>query len=105
VTEYAWIIDEDLISDGDDEGTKGPSDAPERMLDGLADGQGARFMMSDGDKTPYYMGRLIRWPIETPGGDELDDEDLFGPLDDFGLPNAGCSTIHYLDPHGNWVQP
>lgn len=105
MAEYAWIIDEDLVADGDNVGIKGPANADERLVDGLADGQGAVFMLSDDDHVPYYLGRLIRWPLETPGGDELDDEDLFGPLDDFGTPSAGCTTVHYLDPYGNWVQP
>jgi hypothetical protein len=44
--------------------------------------------MLDDDGTPYYYGRS-----------SLID---FGPLDDFGGPNAGCSTIEYLNQHGDW---
>ncbi len=68
-----WIIDKDLVGDGDakgfcsrnyKEGTKLPH----------------RFSMFDGDDNCYYQGRT-------------DDDSSFAPLDDFGMPNAGCTEI------------
>ena len=45
--------------------------------------------MKDDDNIIYYRGRCI-W---------TEDEDLetavIGPLDDFGTPNAGCTSIEY----------
>ena len=42
------------------------------------------FKMYDDDKNLYYSGFMVP-------GDEGEAE--FGPLDDFGTPNAGCTEI------------
>lgn len=39
----------------------------------------------DDDGEVYYEGRC----------DSCDDDNAFGPLDNFGGPNAGCTTIQY----------
>lgn len=31
-----------------------------------------------------------------------DSEDAFAPLDDYGMPNFGCSYIQYKQPDGTW---
>ena len=54
-----------------------------------------QFQMFDDDGNLYYEGRI--WCA--PG--EEDGEALFSPLDDFGMPNAGCTEIHYLE-DGKW---
>ena len=47
------------------------------------------FRMLDDDSTLYYEGFLI--------GDE------FAPLDDFGEPNAGCTSIQVQE-NGEWIE-
>jgi hypothetical protein len=98
---YAWIITEDHIaSDGEPEGTNGnavgvagPHDAAQEQID-RAKEEGRKFRMLDDDAILYYEGRI--W-AETEGS-----EDDFGPLWDFGEPNAGAVVIQYrLD--GKWV--
>lgn len=42
------------------------------------------FRMRDDDGEFYYEGRLV-------------GDDLFAPLDDFGSPNAGCTSIEVFD--------
>lgn len=75
---YGWIITENLI--GGHVGTAGPRDLDDATLARLQAGEGRPFEMFDGDGELYYRGRLI-------GGTG------FEPLDDWGTPNAGCTTI------------
>ena len=101
---YAWIIDKDHLADedaapgslADNAATiTGPSTAPDELLAKLAAGEGDQFRMFDDDGELNYTGRLI----STEGSDS---EDGFGPLDDFGPPNAGATYIRYLT-GGKWV--
>lgn len=92
----AWIITQDLLEDDGSEysavGTIGPRNAPEALVDVLRNGGGYAFTMADDDGERYYRGRAI-WS-------EDDDEDgPYGPLGDFGMPNAGCSSITYPAHH------
>ena len=90
---YAWIIDSDHIAEegappGNNlnaVGLTGPRAAPDVLLKTLTAGNGIAFRMKDDDGELYYEGR-----IACP-----DNYDLFGPLDDFGMPNAGCTAIEY----------
>jgi hypothetical protein len=50
--------------------------------------KGRAFAMYDDDGELYYRGRI--WTAAEPG-----TEADFGPLDDFGTPNAGCTEIRY----------
>ena len=101
MTNYAWIIDRDHIAtEGEPPGTllnakglTGPRLAPDVLLASLAAGNGIAFRMRDDDGELYYEGR-----IACP-----DDESMFAPLDDFGMPNAGCTGIEYKSPVGAWV--
>ena len=45
----------------------------------------------DDDGILYYKGYLYG-----------DDADGFEPLDDFGMPNAGCVDIKYKSNNGEW---
>jgi hypothetical protein len=95
---YAWIITRDYLAEEDgglmpEKGTTGPRDAPDAMLAQLAAGEGTPFRLYDDDGELYYDGRLI--------GDS-ESEDAFGPLDDFGRPNAGATEIRYLRPGKGW---
>jgi hypothetical protein len=50
-----------------------------------------KFKMYDDDGILYYKGYLYG-----------DDADGFEPLDDFGMPNAGCVDIKYKSNNGEW---
>jgi len=71
---YAWKIDKDIID-----------------RNHINSGKGEKFRMFDDDMNLYYEGRIT-------GG-----YDGFEPLDDFGQPNAGCTSIEYLK-NGKWEQ-
>lgn len=93
---YAWTIDTDHLYDPmddmpDEAGTTGPRAATSADLARLADGEGWVFRMYDDDGILYYSGRLVV------SGDTTreDEEAMFGPLQDFGTPNAGAVTIRW----------
>jgi hypothetical protein len=91
-TRHGWIITKDLISNGEAEGTYGPRATP---FDADTLSKGVRFRLRDDDGEVYYEGRFV--------GD-ADSEDGFAPLDDFGGPGAGCTSIQYWKPGagGGW---
>jgi hypothetical protein len=91
---YAWIITADLINEDlgpqyNRVGVTGPRDATDEQLAQLQAGEGHVFRMLDSDGNEYYAGRFL--------GDR-NSEDAFGPLDDFGRPDAGATEIQYLGP-------
>lgn len=112
---YAWIITHVNTKDlGDDMveeiGTMGPRDATEEQMLALKAGEGYTFRMVDGDGIWCYRGRLVikdgeapvaRQTTMNPGEKPIwivcgglgDDQESFGPLDDFGRPNCGCTDI------------
>lgn len=104
MTRYAWIIDKDHLADGgelrrDDAGKRGGNDPGGVLAGRLAAGEGEKFRMFDDDGELYYSGRLLAIDdlgAPEPGGLE--------PLDDFGLPNAGCTSIHYQQADGTWKE-
>jgi hypothetical protein len=83
----AWIIDIDHIADAD---AKPASNANAVGLSGPDHYTGTgqelthRFRMLDDDRELYYEGR---------SGNSSD----FGPLNDFGMPNAGATIIQYFE--------
>ncbi|MBO88162.1 MAG: hypothetical protein CMP14_01460 [Rickettsiales bacterium] len=79
---YAWIITKDKIS-SDDVGTTGPASNNSELEKSLKAGKGQEFKMFDDDQTLYYEGLIVG------------DYTGFEPLDDFGMPNAGCTAIAY----------
>jgi len=95
MSEYGWIITRDHLFDDDpsfgpsDIGTNGPSDIPPALLERLQHGEGRTFAMYDDDNIRYYTGRLVT----TDDHDPLEYEHC--PLQDFGEPHAGCTTIRY----------
>lgn len=90
---YAWMIDTDEVGDGSDAGTVGPSTITpltEMVLRrGLPVSDGwevLTFQLFDDDGEMYYTGRLL-----------TDDEaSFYAPLDDFGRPHAGATSIEYV---------
>lgn len=94
---YAWIIDKDHLYDGqdylaDEAGTVGPYNAPSsnRQILGVSYAHRHQFRMYDDDGILYYTGTLY-WN----GDPEPDEEYVYGPLADFGEPNAGAVLIKY----------
>ena len=96
---YAWIIDKEQSDDGignlkpSTRRTIGPRSASENLLARLKAGEGRPFRMLDDDDELIVEGRII-------SSDPSDDmgEEYFGPLEDFGEPNAGCTSIQYQNP-------
>lgn len=90
---YAWLITKDDIAESDADssvGVTGPQGATDYQIKALMDGEGRTFYLYDDDKELYYTGRAIN--DGTSDGEYGMD---FGPLDDFGLPNAGCTLIKW----------
>lgn len=97
MSEYAWVIDRDHLDessgrDGADAGVTGPRDAPDDLLERLQQGEGTKFTMRDDDGILYYSGRLV-----TTADGAGSEEACYGPLGDFGAPNAGCVEVSYRD--------
>ena len=100
---YGWIIDTDRDPDlrynpgtnMNAKGLMGPSGISQEHVDLLRLGDGIKFHLFDDDGNLMYEGRFL--------GDS-ESEDGFGPLDDFGTPNAGCTYIKYLRLNGEWEQ-
>ena len=93
----AWTITKDHIADpgatpgtnGNAAGMTGPR-SNRLTAEQIASHPAAKpFRMFDDDGNLCYEGFLI--------GDE------FGPLDDFGEPNAGCTSIHIKE-YGVWSE-
>lgn len=90
---YGWIITKDHLAesgDAGDAGSNGPRDISDKMEADLIAGKGKAFRIYDDDGELYYSGKLI--------GDWRDATAGFGPLDDFGTPNAGATEIRYYNP-------
>lgn len=107
---YGWLITHDSFPDGEAEapsnhnakGMTGPRDISpdmETRLRGVAsmgfskyEGESVhKFKIYDDDGELYYTGLYI-----ARDGADL-GEDAFGPLEDFGAPNAGATEIRYLN--------
>ena len=82
-SKYFWNIDKDHIEGTADELSYGSIDT-----DTTAPGE--QFRMFDDDGELYYSGSI--WG----------DYDGFEPLDDFGMPSAGCTGIQYKNDKGEW---
>jgi len=91
-TKYAWLIIKDHIADESkpiqtNENARGmiyPSSlSKEEFAKLMTQYKAEQFRMYDDDNL-YYEGYILGF-----------DYDGFEPLDDFGTPNAGCTTIEY----------
>ncbi len=78
---YAWVITRDHIEGGEAEGVSGPS--THRYDISYIIEKGEAFKIYDDDGILYYEGRIVG------------EYDGFEPLDDFGTPGAGATTIKY----------
>ena len=73
---YRWKITRDRIDDGESKGVEGPA-----YLDPSVTDNPVHFSLYDDDDNCYYEGMLYG------------DYSGFEPLDDYGMPNAGCTYI------------
>ena len=80
---YRWIITKDNVSDGEDVGVEGPQNVDSSLRENRS-----HFSLYDEDGNLYYQGYIYG------------DYEGFEPLDDFGMPNAGCTGIK-ID--GQWL--
>jgi len=94
---HAWKITADRTQSGlhldpgeSFTGVIGPGNAPQHLIKRLSDGEGQKFRLYDADDKLCFEGLFI-----TTGSAE--GEEKFSPLDDFGLPDAGCTRIDYFN--------
>lgn len=115
---YVWVITHHNADAFEEEGvigTAGPYNATPEMIE-RAKRDGVTFRMLDDDGIWYYRGKLWFPGITKPEvksypeyrnpiclGMNGDEEQEFGPLNDFGMPNAGATEIQFRcdDPDGN----
>lgn len=98
VAAYAWKVTYDHL-DKKRVAVYGPHDitgSQRAELDAMHGDTDGKFRMFDDDGELYYTGYLV--------GD-VESDDAFGPLDDYGTPNAGATEIRYFRPErGVWEQ-
>ena len=87
----SWVITFDLIDNGRAVMVSGPHDAPLGAAATMNHPDRVKFRMRDADGELYYGGVLV-------GDNE------FAPLDDFGGPNAGCTSIEIRNGRGEWEE-
>ncbi len=80
-----WCIQKDRTGEPDQSGTVGPALCQLSAATIQNHPSAHFFQMKDDDGNIYYRG----WCIHDGG------EEMFAPLDDFGQPNAGCTSIEY----------
>jgi hypothetical protein len=91
--QYGWVItwaNPEVFAEGTrgEVGVAGPRDST--FTDEKMKAEGHEFQMYDDDGIHYYTGFYLG-----PEG-----ELQFGPLEDYGTPNAGCTEIRYKDAVG-----
>lgn len=98
-SDYAWRIDRDHLTPGDDGevGRTGPRDAA-LAADGIPTGyqHKATFKLYDDDKILYSTGTLY-WN----GAAAPEEHHAYGPLRDYGMPGLGAVLVHYPG-HDSW---
>lgn len=101
-----WIITKDFgaeslarvleqpVAEVTAEGTMGPSTTT--LTPEEAKALGTRFRMKDDDGEVYYEGYVVENPD--------DPESILAPLDNYGMPAAGCTTLETWKPGkgGGW---
>ena len=93
---FSFAITEDHISEGNernDKGTIGPRNTTLTFDEIVNHPDGKVFKMFDDDEILYYTGVMI----------EDEDSSGFEPLECFGMPNAGATSIHYLE-NGKFIE-
>lgn len=96
--DYGWIITKDHYAEreGDQSsvGTMGPRGITEKIQEQLKKGEGIKFRLLDDDKNLIAEGLQIE-------GDS-GEEGCFAPLDDFGMPNWGCTELQQYTEKNGW---
>ena len=95
MSDYAWVITKDCFDEGtefDAKGTAGPHDIVMANSEIREHPDAHDFRMLDDEGNIMCYGKFV--------GD-ASSEDAFGPLDDFGTPNWGCTEIQYKE-NGEW---
>ena len=94
MSKFGWIVNKEYeygeSKVGNEVNVMGPRDltATKEEIESL----GTHFKMFDDDGNLYYSGYVL--------ADETHDE--FMPLDQYGMPNAGCVTIKLRDKSGKY---
>lgn len=85
---YAWAIikefdfeNSELFKDVEIIGPRHPKFSKDKIIN-----EGSKFRLYDDDGVLYYEGHIF-------GDDTVNG---FEPLDDFGMPNDGCTTFKYF---------
>jgi hypothetical protein len=84
---YRWVIQKDFVNTNAVGIQGGGFDIGNYEFPATSE----RFRMLDGDGEPYYEGLLYFDQKE----EDRNPEVWFAPIDDFGEPNAGCTSIEY----------
>jgi hypothetical protein len=87
---YNWVITKDHIGLGGDKGIIGPRSATKTLEQIKKEGDYFQMVTCDGEL--YYDGYICG------------DYEGFEPLDDFGMPNAGCTDIRYRNKETNKME-
>lgn len=87
MTKHGWIVTFDHLENSD-VSIVGPRGIDADIRSSLEAGAGEDFRMYDDDGELYYAGRFLALTDAHP-------ESQFSPLDDYGMPNAGCTEIRY----------
>ena len=98
-----WTITKDYIanetapqpSNANAVGMVGPRNAKLNAEQIIGHPQARKFRIKDDDGKLYFEGVMVITPED---GDDAE----FRPLDDFGTPNAGATSIEYQRPDGSW---
>ena len=104
----AWIITKDLLASEEDKqahpngkcnayalNLTGPRTASDRDVERLMAGEGIEFRLLE----LYYEGRRLE---ESDADEGYYAENELAPLDNFGLPNAGCAIQEEKNKDGKW---
>tara|TARA_R110000824_G_scaffold152186_1_gene323394 strand:- start:80 stop:358 length:279 start_codon:yes stop_codon:yes gene_type:complete len=85
----SWTITHDHL-ENENVAIYGPSSISNEDLAALKAGKGHAFKLYDGDGGLMLSGKST----------DNDSEDAFGPLDDYGEPAYGCTSIAYRRNNG-----
>jgi hypothetical protein len=87
----SWLVVRDFIAENAEENAEGMGNGSERSLARLKAGEGTLQRHYDDDGYLYYEILVL-------GDNE------FQALEDFSMPDSGCTTVKYKDKEGKWVQ-
>lgn len=111
--QYAWRIHKDHLAEAEGKGSTAvgcysvsgflnhptPPGPVAELLRRIEAGEGHPFRLLDDDETVYYEGRIL-----IAGDNDLNElgGGGFEPLDEFGMPDSGCTLIEYKNADGEW---